>query len=175
MSHKNPDSHCKSQNKRGEPCGAAATAGGLCFFHANPNRASELGRIGGRNKRHPAAESEDPLPKLDTVTAVRDTVNRLIEDVYAGRLAPRVASSLGPLMNLQLRAIETTDLERRLAKLEKKMLAEVKNGLGEQQTIRPGDHSDPADHPAAEGGSFGNGVVPADGSASSACALDPTP
>ena len=118
MTHKNPGLRCKSHNKRGEPCGAAATAGGLCYFHANPNKASELGRIGGRNKRH--ADSADPLPRLDTVTAVRDTVNRLIEDVYAGRLAPRVASSLGPLMTLQLRAIETTDLERRIAKLEKK-------------------------------------------------------
>jgi len=27
----------------------AATAGGLCFLHANPNKASELGWIGGRH------------------------------------------------------------------------------------------------------------------------------
>ena len=42
MTRRNPDSRCKGQNKRGEPCGAAATTGGLCFFHANPNKASEL-------------------------------------------------------------------------------------------------------------------------------------
>jgi hypothetical protein len=38
---------------------------------------------------------------------------------YAGRLHPRVAGGLAPLLNLQMRAIETTDPERRLAKLEK--------------------------------------------------------
>jgi hypothetical protein len=48
----------------------------------------------------------------------------LIEDVYAGRLHPRVAGGLAPLLNLQMRAIETTDLERRLAKLER-LLAET--------------------------------------------------
>jgi hypothetical protein len=175
MIHKNPDSHCKGQNKRGEPCGAAATAGGLCYFHANPNRASELGRIGGQNKRDAAAEREDPLPKLDTVTAVRDTVNRLIEDVYAGRLAPRVASSLGPLINLQLRAIEATDLERRIAKLEKKMFAEVNNGLGEQQTIPPSDLSDHAYHSAPEEISSGNGIVQTNTSGRPASAFDPMP
>jgi hypothetical protein len=43
----------------------------------------------------------------------------LIADVYAGRIHPRIAASLAPLLNLQLRAIETTSLEQRLAQLEK--------------------------------------------------------
>jgi hypothetical protein len=56
---------------------------------------------------------------LDNVIAVRDAVARLIADVYAGRINPRTAAGLATLMNLQLRAIETTDLERRLAAVEK--------------------------------------------------------
>jgi hypothetical protein len=51
--------------------------------------------------------------------AVRDTVDRLIADVYAGRIHPRVAAGLAPLLNLQLRAIETSDFERRLLRVEK--------------------------------------------------------
>jgi hypothetical protein len=43
-----------------------------------------------------------------------DTVARLIADVYAGRIHPRIAAGLAPLLNLQMRAIETTDPERRL-------------------------------------------------------------
>jgi hypothetical protein len=35
--------------------------------------------------------------------AVVDTVNRLITDVYAGKLHPRIARGLAPLMHLQLR------------------------------------------------------------------------
>jgi len=115
---KNLNRRCKARAKNGKPCRAAATAGGLCFFHANPDKASELGRIGGRSNRHVASESTDPLPSLDNAIAVRNMVARLIADVYAGRMNPRVAAGLAPLLNLQLRAIETTDLERRLAKLE---------------------------------------------------------
>jgi hypothetical protein len=109
---------CKAKTKSGEPCQAAATPGGLCFFHANPDKASELGRIGGKTNRHATGEGADPLPTLDNALAVRDTVARLIADVYAGRVHPRIANGLAPLFNLQLRAIETTDIERRLAKLE---------------------------------------------------------
>jgi len=119
MTRKNLDSRCKARAKSGKPCRAAATEGGLCFFHTNPNKASELGRIGGRSNRHAAGENVDPLPTLDNALAVRDTVARLIADVYAGRINPRIAAGLAPLLNLQMRAIETTDLERRLAKLEK--------------------------------------------------------
>jgi hypothetical protein len=84
MSQKNLNSRCNARAKSGKPCGAAATPGGLCFFHANSKKASELGRIGGRSNRHAAGE------------------------------------------NVQLRAIETTDVERRLAKLEK-LSAEAEN------------------------------------------------
>jgi hypothetical protein len=117
-------SRCQGQTKSGKPCRAAATAGGLCFFHANPNKASELGRIGGKSNRHASGESTNPLPNVDSATAVRDTVARLIADVYTGKLHPRTAAGLAPLIHLQLRAIEMTDLEQRIAKVER-LLAKV--------------------------------------------------
>ena len=49
--------------------------------------------------------------------ALRDTVDRLIGDVYSGKLQPRIATGLAPL--LHLRALDATDLERRLTKLER--------------------------------------------------------
>jgi hypothetical protein len=123
MTPRNPDLRCKARAKSGKRCGAAATAGGLCFFHANPNKASELGRVGGRSKRLSAGENLDPLPTLDNALAVRDLGARLIAEIYAGKVHPRIAAGLAPLMSLQLRAIEIADLERRLAKVEK-LLAE---------------------------------------------------
>src|ERR1017187_7724447 len=93
---------CQARTKEGKPCRAAATAGGLCFFHANPNKASELGRIGGRSKRDGSTENGDPLPTPDTAVALRDTAARLITDVMAGKVHPRVAAGLAPLMNLLL-------------------------------------------------------------------------
>jgi hypothetical protein len=128
MTAKNVDRRCKALAKSGKPCRAAATEGGLCFFHANPDKASELGRIGGRSNRHVATENADPPPSLDNALAVRDTVARLIADVYAGKINPRIATGLAPLLNLQLRAIETTDQEGRLAKLEK-LSAEAEDRL----------------------------------------------
>ena len=116
MTPKKSDSRCQGRTKRGKPCRAAATAGGLCFFHANPNKASELGRIGGRKKSH-TVESSEPLPTVDNAIAVRDLVARLIADVHAGRIHPKIAAGLAPLMNLQLRAIETSNLELRVGEV----------------------------------------------------------
>lgn len=116
---------CKGKANSGEPCRAFATDSGLCYFHANPDMPSKLGRIGGRRNRHAAGENAAPLPTLDNALAVRDTVGRLIADVYERKIPPRIAAGLTPLLNLQLRAIEITeamkiaDLERRLAHLEK--------------------------------------------------------
>ena len=121
MNSKNVDSRCKSLTRSGKRCRAAATEGGLCHFHANPNKASELGRIGGRSRRISTPDNPDPLPTLDNALAVRSTLARLITDVYARKLHPRIAAGLAPLLNLQLRAIEMTDLEQRLAKLEKQI------------------------------------------------------
>jgi hypothetical protein len=86
----------QARAKSGKRCRAAATACGLCFFHANPNKASELGRIGGRNKRPAAEENADPLPTLDNAQAVRDTVARLIAEIYAGKIHPKIAGGLAP-------------------------------------------------------------------------------
>jgi hypothetical protein len=131
MTLKNRDPRCRAQAKSGKRCRAAATEGGLCFFHANPNKASELGRLGGRSKRKVSLEIADPLPALDKATAVRDMVARLIADVYSGKLHPRVGAGLAPLLNLQLRAIETTDLEKRVGKLEALLAeAQFENDLG---------------------------------------------
>ncbi len=124
MLTKNEEHPCKAKAKSGEPCRDAATPGGLCYFHANPDKASELGRIGGRKNRHGAAENVDPLPTLDNALAVQSMVARLITDVYAGKIHPKTAAGLAPLLNVQMRAIEVTNLEGQVASL-KKRLAEV--------------------------------------------------
>ena len=61
----------------------------------------------------------------DNARAIRDTVGRLISDVYAGKLHPRVAAGLAPLMHLQLRMLEKTEFEKRLGKLEQLMREEI--------------------------------------------------
>jgi len=85
---------------------------------------AELGRIGGRSKRFSFDENLDPLPTLSNAIAIRDTVSRLIADVYAGTLHPRIASGLAPLINVQLRAIgaiDAMDLVQRLVQFEERL------------------------------------------------------
>jgi hypothetical protein len=56
-------------------------------------------------------------------------VEKLIAGVYAGRLHPRVAAGLAPLLSLQLRAVEATDLEWRLDKVEKLLAKAAEDDL----------------------------------------------
>jgi hypothetical protein len=50
---------------------------------------------------------------------VRDAVDRLVTDVYAGKLHPKIAAGLALLLQLQQRALDSTDVEGRLSKLER--------------------------------------------------------
>jgi hypothetical protein len=109
MSSNAEGTRCKGVTKRGNPCGAAATASGLCFFHSNPGKASELGRIGGRKNRHAVVGVLDPLPILGDEFAVRDAVSRVAADLYAGRIPAKNAASLALLMSLQLRVFGAVD------------------------------------------------------------------
>lgn len=136
MARRNLDWRCKGMAKNGMPCRAAATAGGLCYFHANPQKASELGRIGGRRKRPTVPENGEPLPTLNSAVAVRNTVDRLIADVYAGKLHPRIAGGIAHLLQLQLRVLDATDMEERIAKLERLTAKREKNSKTNQSQPR---------------------------------------
>ena len=112
---------CQGRTKLDQPCRAAATSGGLCFFHANPNKASELGRKGGRRKRHVMLHDADPLPALNSVESVRNFIARLTAEVYSGDKHPSLARGLAALLLLQLRVLHDADVEERLAILEEKL------------------------------------------------------
>jgi hypothetical protein len=92
---------------------------GLCFFHANPKKASEPGRIGGRKNRHvPSDDDLPPLPPIQNAGTLRNAVAQLVEAIYSGKFDPKVGLGLAPLLNLQLRAIESSDFEETIARLE---------------------------------------------------------
>jgi hypothetical protein len=117
---------CAGITKTGKPCQAAATDGGLCFFHANPNKASELGRIGGRKKHNPGVENTE-APEVKTAIDLQNLVERLIADVWTRKLDPRTAGGLVPLLGLRLRTLEIFDLDVRLKKLEQGALNRQNN------------------------------------------------
>ena len=82
--------------------------------------------MGGLKNRHIVVDAAvAALPPLDSAVAVRNAIAQVFSDLYAGRISPKVASSLASLLGLELRAIDLWDLVQELEAL-KKMMAESK-------------------------------------------------
>ena len=109
---------CTAKTKTGAPCGAPATEGGLCYFHSNPEKVRELGRAGGRKNRHCALEAPT-LPAEMNAAGVRDILAQAMVDVRQKTLSPNAASALAQLSNALLRVMPFTELEKRIAELER--------------------------------------------------------
>ena len=112
---------CKAKNKTGGPCRAAATDTGYCYIHSNPDRASELGRAGGRKNRHVNEGAARPLPPLDSIEGVKTAIGQMIVDVHERRLDSRTAAGVPPLLNTLLRALGAAELEQKIFGLERKI------------------------------------------------------
>jgi hypothetical protein len=110
---------CRAQTKAGEPCKAVAVNKGLCTFHADPQKAAELGRSGGRkNRRYSAKPDTEGLVVPRTVEDVKNLLAETMACIYARRLDPKIGSVLGYLGAALLKAMEATDLEKRIVTLE---------------------------------------------------------
>jgi hypothetical protein len=112
---------CKATTKSGTPCAAAPTPTGLCFFHGNPNKASELGRIGGKRNRSVKEENRDPVLRLDGAASASERLESLYHDVKTGSIKPPVANMLMKLTDLQVRLQEKTVVEAQIAKLQEQL------------------------------------------------------
>ena len=110
---------CQGRTKADRPCRAPASAGGLCFFHANPAKACTLGQIGGRRNR--SKLPEPPVPGSLSAADLSNTLTEAIRDVRLKKITPRTASALSQLCNSLHRILQTADLESRLARLEQQL------------------------------------------------------
>jgi hypothetical protein len=110
---------CKGRNKRGKPCGAPAGQDGLCALHANPSRAVELGREGGRKNRHVNTDvPPEPMIPPSAPAEVKLALGRLMSEVYGRQVDTKVATCLVYTATALLKAMELSDLDERLRKLE---------------------------------------------------------
>jgi hypothetical protein len=116
---------CQKKKRDGNQCGAPALADKQqCALHAEPGRAKELGRKGGRRRTvyRPDALKEFAAPKK--AADVRDLLAESIIEIRAGKLDPKVANALGYLGASLLRALEVADIEQRLDLLARQSLRE---------------------------------------------------
>jgi len=110
---------CQAKTKAGRPCAAPAVRGGnYCALHADPERAAQLGRKGGaKNRRvYEPNEWEGSAPR--NACDVKNLLAETMADIRAGRMDPKLGTTLGYLGTSLLKAIETSDIEERLEKLE---------------------------------------------------------
>ena len=106
--------------KSGGRCKAYALPNGLCFFHANPSRAKELGRQGGlKNKKQSPVQDEQDVPAPVTAEDVRMRLSDAFANVMNGRLHPRIATTVAYISQHLLKAIEISALEDRIEQLER--------------------------------------------------------
>jgi len=136
---------CKGRTKDGRRCRAAAMDGGLCFLHANPDKAVELGRIGGRKSHYVPTESAGSLLPLDSVMAVRARLERVADDLHLGTLSPKIAAVMVPVLTLQIRVIEMTDKVDDTKRKVEQLWAEHKERTGDGDTPDPSEPDDPED------------------------------
>jgi len=113
---------CKALNRNGAPCAAAPTKTGLCFFHSNPNLAAELGRVGGKRSHRSQTESSNALSRLESPASAIDRLESLYQEVKSGAVRPQVASVLMKLTDLNVRILEKTVIENRIAQLQEQIL-----------------------------------------------------
>lgn len=92
--------------------------GGLCYFHANPDKAAELGSKGGRRRAAYRSENLTELEPPKTAADLRELFAQSIVEVRAGKMEPRLANSISLLGTSFLRALHDSDWEQRLAALE---------------------------------------------------------
>ena len=88
-------------------------------LHAEPGKAAELGRKGGRRRTIcvPTGLKEFAAPK--NTADLKDLLAQSIVEIRSGRLDPKLANSISYLGAGFLRAVEVADVEERLAELEK--------------------------------------------------------
>jgi hypothetical protein len=109
--------NCRGKTKTGAACRAPAAADGLCFFHAHPESAKTLGRLGGqRNRRSVAVDLA--VPENMNLTDLRKLNAEAMRLLLSGELHAREAAAFAQLSNSQLRVIHSAELETRVATLE---------------------------------------------------------
>jgi len=122
---------CRARKQDGSRCRARALAGKKrCSLHAEPGRAAELGRKGGRGRAicdHEVLKGFAPPTSAHEVTEV---LAQSIIELREGKIDPKSANSISCLGSAFLRALEVSDLERRQQVLE----TGLQNGENKSET-----------------------------------------
>ncbi len=116
---------CKAIKTDGSPCQSAILKDGeFCYFHdpaINKEAKKTAQSRGGKHSHHTMA----PVPAIP-LHETQDVVillSQVINEVRTGALDPKLANCIGYLAGQLTKAMEVSDLERRMEEIEKKLQA----------------------------------------------------
>jgi hypothetical protein len=138
---KRNQSRCKHKKKNGTPCPNAARSGKTACWVHDPELAAaraEGRRRGGVNRSKPPATlaADAPDLPLTTVTDVAAALAVTMNQVRTGKVTVQVGNCLGVLAGVLLKALEGSDLERRIAALEDAGAKTVRRPQGNGRVFR---------------------------------------
>jgi hypothetical protein len=111
---------CRRKKRDGSDCRARALIGKeYCALHADPGRAAEIGRKGGRRRTNYAPDRLKDFAAPKDAADLRDLLAQSIVEIRAGVLDSKLANAISYLGMGFLRAVELADLEKRLVELER--------------------------------------------------------
>jgi general stress protein YciG len=112
---------CQAKTKAGRQCAAPAVRGSaLCALHSDPNRAAELGRKGGARNRKVYDSEVRKVSVPESAGEVKRMMAESMAEVRAGKMDPKLGTTLGYLGTALLRAFEVAEFEQRLERLERR-------------------------------------------------------
>jgi hypothetical protein len=113
---------CQKKKRDGSDCRARALSGRkYCALHADSGKARELGSKGGRRRArfNPEGLAEFAAPK--NAADLRDLLAQSIVEIRTGKMDPKLANAVGYVGASFLRALEVSEIEPRLQKLEQEL------------------------------------------------------
>jgi len=116
---------CSARTKLGKECRASVVIGTqFCALHGDPERAAELGRMGGLKNRHYIETEPVNITLPSTAEDVKNVMAQAMVDVRAKKLDPRIAMALTSMSRVLLEAFQTADLQKRVERIEQARAAE---------------------------------------------------
>src|ERR1035441_8689488 len=112
---------CRAKTKAGRPCAAPVLSGSaFCSLHADPERAAALGRKGGARNRKVYDGDVHNVSVPESAGDVKRMLAETMAEIRAGRMDPKLGSTLGYLGTALRRPFEGADFEQRLERLEQR-------------------------------------------------------
>jgi hypothetical protein len=116
---------CEYINENGQQCGGDAIDGSVYCLSHDPNQKEarlERSQKGGASESYQKLNLKlEPLTIQDA-TDVVGAVVQTINEVREGKLPPKVASTIGYLLGIALKAFEQADLKNRVEVIERVIL-----------------------------------------------------